>query len=713
MINTKTTMNKITVMEQKIKAGELKHGVRSILKGIIATAILYMTTFSPLLWRGAGGEVFSQNIGINTTGATPNASAGLDVSFTNKGLLIPRLTYAQRTTAGTALVDGSGNLPAAAQGLIVYQTDAGGDGEGFYYNTSTTVTPSWVKMFAGASSGGWALSGNTLTGTLPASPNEWIGTANAADWVLKTNNTERIRVQSDGNVGIGSTSPAYKFDLLGNPPTVLARITNTNSSGLLLQGGAGVGEYILELADRIGNVRVEFEPDGNVGIGTTSPAALLHVEGSTDNLLTVKSTNDLGNALTIGYNDPTNALFINTVYGDGNRLDIRNAGVPLVTVLNGGNVGIGTIAPATKLEVSAPNNTHLLLRSETYAVNQSVQYSAHTGTGTAESDIMGAIVYTITQTSPLQTSVTFRNNKGDNSDPFMTAVANGSIGIGTTIPQNKLTVEGNADPSFGVISIFGQTGANGSFLFTAHANNTAASQVFGITRFGNVGIGTSSPQRKLDLSNTGQLTFGDDVINNSTTGIYWYSGSDYSLARTSGAWSAPNYQQLLMKFATGIIIDGGSAYGKSGTVMQPNGGNVGIGTTTVAYTLQINGTAACNSGTWSASDGRYKKNIIPVNGALQKVEALQGVTYQWDLEKTKADSLNMDERTYLGFIAQEVQKVLPQAVQQANGDKMLRVDYSQITPILVEAIKELSRQNMEQQKIIDTMQKQIEKLEQK
>lgn len=118
-----------------------------------------------------------------------------------------------------------------------------------------------------------------------------------------------------------------------------------------------------------------------------------------------------------------------------------------------------------------------------------------------------------------------------------------------------------------------------------------------------------------------------------------------------------------------------------------NNGNVGIGTTAPAYTLDINGTAACTSGLWSASDGRYKKNIRPVDNALLKVQKLQGVTYNWDLEKTKADSLKMDDRTYIGFIAQQVQEVLPQAFQQAKGDKLLRIDYAQITPVLVEAIK--------------------------
>ncbi|MBT3421356.1 MAG: hypothetical protein HN921_13715 [Bacteroidetes bacterium] len=95
----------------------------------------------------------AQNVGISTTAATPNSNALLDISSPatgqGKGLLIPRITYAQRTTAGQAggLLDGSSNLHGgAAQGLMIYQTDGSGDGEGFYYNTSATSTPNWVYI---------------------------------------------------------------------------------------------------------------------------------------------------------------------------------------------------------------------------------------------------------------------------------------------------------------------------------------------------------------------------------------------------------------------------------------------------------------------------------------------------------------------------------------------------------------------------------------
>jgi hypothetical protein len=115
--------------------------------------------------------------------------------------------------------------------------------------------------------------------------------------------------------------------------------------------------------------------------------------------------------------------------------------------------------------------------------------------------------------------------------------------------------------------IFDTNGGSGTPILTLAAGNGA------------VGIGTPSPKRKLDVSNAGQITFGDDVVTDSSNGVYWHSGVDYGIYRTTGPWSAPNYQQLAMKWSTGVVIDGGTAYGKSGTILQPNGGNVGIGTT--------------------------------------------------------------------------------------------------------------------------------------
>ena len=119
--------------------------------------------------------------GIGTT--TPNTAAKLDVSSTDKGLLIPRMTKSQREAI---------TLSAAANGLLVYQTD---DLAGFYVNTSTTTTIAWTRV-------------NT-------------------DWTRYSNNIN----YSLGNVGIGTVTPSEKLDVNGN-----VRATSFIGSGSQLTG---------------------------------------------------------------------------------------------------------------------------------------------------------------------------------------------------------------------------------------------------------------------------------------------------------------------------------------------------------------------------------------------------------------------------------------------------------------------------------------------
>ena len=83
------------------------------------------------------------------------------------------------------------------------------------------------------------------------------------------------------------------------------------------------------------------------------------------------------------------------------------------------------------------------------------------------------------------------------------------------------------------------------------------------------------------------------------------------------------------------------------------------------------------------SDRKYKENIKPIESALDKAMQLQGVTFDW-----KDSESILDIKEDIGFIAQDVEKVLPELVRD-NGKGNLSLRYQGITPVLLEAIKEL------------------------
>ena len=88
----------------------------------------------------AFGQVNAQNVGISATVVAPDASAGLDVNFVGKGLLIPRINLLSPTDNTTIL--------SPATSLLIYNTNAT-LGLGYYYNSSIPATPNWVKLAVG------------------------------------------------------------------------------------------------------------------------------------------------------------------------------------------------------------------------------------------------------------------------------------------------------------------------------------------------------------------------------------------------------------------------------------------------------------------------------------------------------------------------------------------------------------------------------------
>ena len=208
------------------------------------------------------------------------------------------------------------------------------------------------------------------------------------------------------------------------------------------------------------------------------------------------------------------------------------------------------------------------------------------------------------------------------------------------------------------------------------------------------GIGTTSPINKLDIfavkadpatsgaSANGNLRLGATGSNNHVLDFGLSSSSTYSWiqARDKSNYAAVNSYNLLL---------------------NPNGGNVGIGTTAPTTKLYVNGEITANS-IAGTSDIRFKTNIRPVTNALNKVKALRGVYFNWN--KKAFPEKEFGEGDELGFIAQEVEQIVPEIVSKDKTKEAYRsVKYDKLVALLVEAIKE-------QQKQIDSLNIKVNKL---
>ena len=112
-------------------------------------------------------------------------------------------------------------------------------------------------------------------------------------------------------------------------------------------------------------------------------------------------------------------------------------------------------------------------------------------------------------------------------------------------------------------------------------------------------------------------------------------------------------------------------------------------------------------GTVQTSDKRLKTNIKPLEKALDKVLTLNGVTYEWRVKEFP--EMHFDSGRHVGVLAQELEEVLPEAVETGK-DGYKSVKYSEITPLLIEAVKELKAEKDGLQATVENQQKQIDEL---
>jgi len=374
---------------------------------------------------------------------------------------------------------------------------------------------------------------------------------------------ERMRIDGDGRVGIGTDSPTQKLDVIGvgrfvGSGSSQIRIETSNSSSYRLDlianysyanpvslegyagyaflktidGGNAVALYTLN------NPRLFINSSGNVGIGTTSPQNNLHIEGDAPTLRlsdsnssstsTVSSTiqfwdrNNTARAGYLGYPTTTNPDFaIKNEISNGD-VWIAAGDVERMRITSAGNVGIGTTSPDDGVHIYGAGNGKGLKIEATSGNYESAVLKLYPKSPNADERNWSIAAY---KDSSDDLSFSSSNVKG--GDPYSSGTTRmliegitGNVGIGTTSPDRNLHVKGS---TFGAAHIEGTTGD--AFLEFTTANNNAfigvddslnvlkinntntlgAAVHLAVRDNGWLGIGTDNPQDMLHLKSTGDV----------------------------------------------------------------------------------------------------------------------------------------------------------------------------------------------------------------
>ena len=323
------------------------------------------------------------------------------------------------------------------------------------------------------------------------------------------------------------------------------------------------------------------------------------------------------------------------------------------------------------------------------------------------------------------------------SQGYVDIFADGKIGIGTTTPQFPLDIYTSDPTSNGNTNgVRINAGAQGdAMLHLSYGNNVGdaadirfwnggapladimhSQGTLYINNFnasagtktgplalqsngGDVGIGTATPQFPLDIYTS------DPTSNGNTNGVrinagaqgdamlHLSYGNNASDAADIRFWHGGAPLADIMHSQNILYINNYNALAGTKTgplALQSNGGNVGIGMTAPGYTLQVNGSVAGVGAYNALSDARLKKDVVEIPRALDMVEKLRGVRFNWRTEKEREIGKDLKlpvNDPQVGLIAQEVEPILPEAVTTAK-DGIKNIQESKIVPVLVEALKE-------------------------
>lgn len=350
------------------------------------------------------------------------------------------------------------------------------------------------------------------------------------------NGGERLRIDSSGNVGIGTSDPSQLLEIASTAPNI--RFTDTVDGHAEIDGNAASLKFNADKGNEKANSTITFAVDnsekvritsgGDVGIGISNPSSLLRTQGSKDHVGTTPNSssydvNFVSNNAGLGIGS-SNGIPSIQGYGSGTAFNIA-------LCPNAGNVGIGTTNPQAKLDV----NGKAIVGDIPTRVNENSYDLQVQSAGNAELKLQAGATSTSylafgTTSNALATGFAVNNNDGDlrintGNTERMRIDSSGRVGIGTSSPASLLHISSTVDTALkvqagfavptiellrGNSSVFGGDATydyrlkNEAGIFTIQNGvNSNINDLLTIDNNGNVGIGTTDPERKLEIAGSG------------------------------------------------------------------------------------------------------------------------------------------------------------------------------------------------------------------
>ena len=649
-----------------------------------------------------GGTINGTTIGATT------AAAGSFTTLTASGATIvpaPTLSThaATKGYVDTALTDLVDSAPAALDTLNELAAALGDDA-----NFSTTVTNSIAlkaplanPTFTGTATIPTAdINGGTIDGTAIGASTASTGAfTNLAYTGTLTGGTGVVNLGSgqvykdaDGNVGIGTT-PAGKLDVNG-----LGRFT-VNADGvatpLKLINNSATGTVIAKLAfENSGSVkasinaavynndfltfntgsdteRMRIDSAGNVGIGTSSPSATIHAYHPTTNVVGTFESGDADVYITLA-DDTTTSTTAMRIGVTGNEMHFTTSAAERINIASNGDVSFnedtGTTpkffwdasAESLGIATSSPR-VRLDIRSDAVVAAPTPLANAVASGVVAIGDSVGSVIGLQLNGASYDTYLQARNmGAGSTAYNFLLQPLGGNVGIGTSSPVSKLDVTGamrisTAAPSFpasGVGLEFSYRNDIDKGVIVSYSRTSSAFKDLVIAS--NITTFETNSSERMRIDSSGNLLVG-------TTSDPGLGGSGVQIRNASG---------------TNGRIDLGKTFSGNVTGMSFYHAGTQVGTITYSNTATAYNTS---------SDYRLKEDWVAVADASTRVNALKPVNFAWKVDGKRVD----------GFLAHEAAEVVPEAVTgekdavDAEGKPQYQgIDQSKLVPLLTAALQE-------------------------